>query len=71
VSCGRCGTSANNSIHHRKTQYGYHEFVVPEEKEAEPSLYQRRLQYLRNRAEGGLGEEALRETLTELIEVLI
>jgi hypothetical protein len=63
--------SSNNSVHHKVSQYGYHEFVVTEKKETEPSLYQRRLQYLRNRAEGGLGEEALRETLTELIEVLI
>ena len=29
--CRQCGMSPRNTVHHKKTQYGYHEYVNPQE----------------------------------------
>lgn len=39
--CFYCGSAKNNSVHKRKTQYGYHEFVEIAEVDEEPTLEER------------------------------
>lgn len=67
-----CGLSRDNSIHQKgRQQFGHHDYISPKEKDTEPSVYSRRLQFLRNVAEKIEDIGSAKDMLVELIEVLI
>lgn len=63
MSCEQCGSSHRNSVHKRRTQFGYHEFVSPEPKPYTPTL-EERIETLERRVdelEAQLAEERCRQ----------